>query len=379
MANTENRGASKAGAVRGTAPFGALIGVTRRLFASVGSEPEERVDRIKAAIRLTLLCVLIAMIVYYVWPRRQSFLVDARTDILTITTGNETAEIWELEDVSICRQAPPSQLVPIAPSDGVVRHSDPQAFCTAEGYELVKIDQLEVSWPIGTTIVIRLEQDRVGGTRSASDGAPNHVIEVKVEKLASAEPFAVEGVSIPNGTLLRFPARVLNDLGVLRIAGKIRLGQTATQGTRLMLRDGTFEIKERFAFLDAPLVVNSGLLLLGEEVEVVPSRKSEAPLLSRAFVSIPEGNLTGLRVVLTTSPVHSRLERKRAYGYAIATSNWMQRIQADPYPVVLATLLSLLGGAIAVAQSFVQIRRQNNARGNQSDADKETKTGSSSE
>lgn len=379
MANTGQKGASKAGGGRGIAPFSALIGVTRRLFGSVGSEPGDTGERIKAVIRLILLCVFIAMIVYYVWPRRQSFLVDVRTDILTITTGDETADIWELEDVRICRQTPASQIIPIAPTDGLERSTDPQAFCTAEGHEFQKVDQLEVSWPIGTTIVIRLEQDRIGGPRNASNGGPNHTIEVKVENLASAEPFVVEGVSISNGTLLRFPARVVNDLGVLRIAGKIRLGQTATQGTRLMLRDGTFEIKESFALLGAPLVVKSGRLVLGEEVEVVPRWKHDAPLMSRAFVSIPEGNLTGLRVVLTSSPVQSRLERKRAYGYAVATSNWMERILADPRPVVLATLLSLLGGAIAVAQSFVHFRRQNNARGNRSSADKETKTESSSE
>ncbi len=335
----------------------ALLSLPRRLKASSGTQgaaPDDAASSQKRGARLAVVIIFAIVAAYYLLPREQSYLVDAQTDILSIVTEERPGEIWELPAVEVCtpRAFEAGGSLPM-PDLG-----DAALFCDRDRNDYAQLEAAEISWPASSALEVRIARERTDERGREA----RTFIEVFVQEIPSGAMTIVgpEGSSamITSQTILRFPFSALDSSGVLTFAGTIVLGQTAIQNTRLLLRGGRYEVREYLGLRDEPTLMDSGALSLGERIAVRSSpvlwwRGGAAPNTA-GFIARSYDPIETLRVVATSEPAASCLEKARRSSVVCRHSTWLMRVVADPLLVGLATLFSLFGASLVVVQFFIR-------------------------
>ena len=307
---------------------------------------------------LAVLFVLLAL--YYAAPRKQAFTVFASTEYLVVETVSSDSPDWELPQMEVCLR-----------TDTPGQSSTDIAACDNALFEQHVLSDVALRWS--------------GGYRLVLQGFDPSGLVVLVERDPSAEDVVVDGfkvqdqqsdedapfgVAVTNGSLLRIPF-LSGDRPMIPLRGKVSIGDVPSSRHGLLLREARFEIRQTLGLTRRPVVVAEGTLFPGDRIGFA---RAKQPLWDR-FASLfrpapseqaaPSEDITAslfvtdisrlspaFDLVATTSSEFSSLRLTRIGSQpTIIPVSWTQRVAADTIPVALATLLGLLGTAIALSNA----------------------------
>ena len=298
-------------------------------------------DTVTGSLYLVLVLIFAGVFLFYFLPREQSYIVFAETRSLSVMTDRNPELYWELSQATLCKaiEKPDTQasfFEVIKPDSD----SKPEDQCNPAIYDVKTLNDVAFEWPEGIGVNLRLQQ--------------SGQLELLLSIAKDAEPLVIDGNDITDKSLLRFPATLLKDNGILVLTGKVQLGENAVMGARSLLEKGRYEIRENVSWSARYQLVQEGLLTIGDKVSVMRS-DDESLMNGRVFIATTQGKPDLLSTVLTTQPARSVLSIKRADIDGKIKPNWISRLASDAWPAVLTTLLGLFGASLGIVQSFRNI------------------------
>lgn len=303
----------------------------------------------------------VAVLVYYTAPRPKSFTVSASVETLRVETVNEGSPDWELPVIEACLRVPGNANAPAAVGDPI--YTD----CQSSRYVRARIVEPALRWSEGYTL-------------SFQGMALDHV-RILVRKAESAAPVNIDGFEefdrdwavdreITDGTILFIPwlDTRLQERPVLRLTGRVRIGEVPAGSDALILREGRYEIRQNLGLNPRPVVVSEGTLVPGDRVGFAPSRppvwqrwvdwvrqrrRSEEDLIATLFLTDLSRFTPAFDVVATTRAEYSALRLTRiGVEPTLIPVTWTERLRADAIPVGISTLIGLLAGMLALANTY---------------------------
>lgn len=300
--------------------------------------------------RIFGLVLLLAVLVYYVPARPQSFVVSASTEILRIEMVDDGNVEWELPEIELCARI----MDPTAP-----RRSELN-WCSADRYSSMRLQDAVVQWRDGYTLTFR---------SFAAD-----YIDVLVERREDALPVRIsETVEITNGSLLRIPVDHPAGRALIPARGYVTIGDVPNRSDTLLLREGRYEIRQNLGvFHRQSHVVERGTLFPGDRISFAgqeaplwaqvfgggdPGPKDTDTVVARLFLTELSPQSRWFDIVATTEPAFSALRITRVGGQpTLIAVSWTQRLLADALPVAIATILGLMGSIIALSNAYTAKR-----------------------
>ncbi len=339
-----------------------LIRLIARLFGvnSVDDSDESRDARVKR-LRTALILFFVFVVVYYVAPRKQSFLISADTEILTVVTdGNATAS-WHVDRLTLCIKREKPEIPAFGNLQEMAAKGDTEP-CDGRIFREVTIDDADIVWPMAVELAIRMggpDTIEVHAKRfTQSEGAEQPVGGAKEKATPdSATLLTIDGHEITDNSVLKFDKGSLSAKSILMLSGNVAVGDKVRPESRHLLRQGRYEIREHLPFRDRATLVHKGDLVVGDWIQVV-SEGEHLPVKGRAFITAANKNVRGFSVVLTTPAAWSELQIARGGQVTEFSASWTERLTSDLLPVALSTLLGLFGACLAILHSF---RRKDSA------------------
>lgn len=294
------------------------------------------------------LVLCLALAVYYIPDRPQSFTVQAATEVLTVEVAAEGQTVWDVELLQLCLPGRPE--ITKAPDAG---QTLPE--CAESYYGRRTLSEVEISWPAGYRLTFRI--------------LGMDAIEVLVEQHESSALATVGDLALTSGTLLRIPYS-MNGATLVRplvpVRGYVRIGSVPNQSDTLLLHTGRYEIRQKMWWRRLPIVVARGELFTGDRIGFVCQRApiwvaQEGPqvcaspqdVIAHLFVTDISPRIASLDVVATTDQTYSALQMTRIGGQPTEIYvPWTQRVVNDPLPVAVATILGLIATSLALAKSL---------------------------
>lgn len=317
----------------GSAPRRFISIVARLLRLVLANDPLSRV------LKLVLIVAFFLVFLYYWFPREQSFIVFAETKSLSVVTDRNPELLWELPEATLCVALPvdvaQAKIFERQGTDFVGPESDqcdPLAFENPEA-----LTDVEIEWPEGVSINLTLKN--------------RNTIELLLLTSGAQTALTINGRTVTDNSLLRFPITTMDQAGLLILSGDVALGENAIMGANHLLQSGRYEIRESFLFRERLQLVNEGLLTVGDKVTVRQAERN-LPTSARVFFTRSEQHPNLLNAVLTTQPARSALVIRRADQLAIIEPNWIERLKSDAWPIVMTTLLGLFGASLGIVHSF---------------------------
>ena len=298
-------------------------------------------DRSAIIVRVCLLLIAIAAWGYYVYPRNSSFSVSAETEFLSVRVSDSNQPDWFLPNVAACiREEGGSE----------------DATC-GRGFRAVTLEDVELKFYQGYFLAFR--------------GYRSEAIEIAVTMAPSAaevrldgfDPETGESISevLTNGSNLVVSLRS-GERPYMASRGFAVLGERPGGSGGLVLRRANYEVRQTLGKRN-PIVVASGQFLPGDQVnflrdqcpfwlcfgDVPNAREIPATLVVTDISSSP-----AFDVILTTPSEPSVIGIARV-GSVTSTIpvHWTARLSSDPIPASLATLIGLLGTALALSNVYL--------------------------
>ena len=314
-------------------------------------------------------CVFLLLLTYF-GDRRQAFAVSAVTEFLRVDTVSEGADDWSLAAAHICTPKRQTLGAPVEPEKlkdesqaetttakdiGITADCDEDLFDQKTFKMDESLDELTLRWTDDYILEIR-DFDR--------DFLYIYIQRLDPEKGKAAQPVFFDGIDIPGDSILYLP---VNNQEPLRLAlrGDIALGEPPVRSDAMVLREGSYEIRQDGRRSQKHLVA-SGAFFPGDSVTFereamplwarwfgeVPSDKPER-ITSRIFVTDLDPNSPGFDVVATTDPQFSGLYLTRVGGQPTRIPvGWAERLLADPFIPAIATILGLMATMLALRNNF---------------------------
>lgn len=296
-------------------------------------------DPLSRVLKLVLIVAFFMVFLYYWFPREQSFIVFAETKSLSVVTDRNPELLWELPEATLCVALPvdvaQARIFEGRRTEPVGTRSDqcdPLAFESPEA-----LTDVDIEWPEGVGINLTLQN--------------RNTIELLLVTSEARSTLSINGQTITDNSLLRFPISTMDENGLLILSGDVALGENAIMGANHLLQSGRYEIRENFLFRTRLQLVNEGVLTVGDKVTVRGAKKN-LPVSARLFFTRSEQHPNLLNAVLTTQPARSALTIRRADQLAIIEPNWIERLKSDAWPIVMTTLLGLFGASLGIVHSF---------------------------
>ena len=142
---------------------------------------------------------------------------------------------------------------------------------------------------------------------------------------------------------------------LLHTAGTARLGSDMASGTRRMIHDGRYEIRE--TSLISRLVkrrtnvIKTGDLIPGEAIRVVQADDTSLAALGFGHLTVGEVSRSGFNAVFVSARGDHALEIS-SFGASdpqLIFPDWVDSAISSPFLLALAFIISVVGGAVQLA------------------------------
>jgi hypothetical protein len=276
---------------------------------------------------------VIAAIVVLAFPALDRPFGSGQTWVLSATThgarlqfsGNGNA--WPLHDVTICEARP----VPLrrAP-DGI-----DQDICNAKRFVQRAEDHFFLTWPDKSEIELRFVDDR---------------FEILLPE---------GGVGLRPGSLISVSGATFAKLGALSFAGAAELGSAMSTGARGFLIQGTYSVREIGVISRLTRrrtdVVKEGELIQGDTVAIVKRSASDQLVTGFGHLTISANSGQKAMDMVFHSSTGASMLRVLSFGQEDPTliePDWLERVIANPFQIVIAFFVSLTAGFIQLFDSL---------------------------
>ncbi len=299
---------------------------------------------------------IIFVAVYYIAPRPMSFTVSASVESLHVNTVNEGSPDWALPVIEACLRRTEGVALsptPVAPTD---------AECIDRLHVPVRISEPTLRWSEGYALTF--------------EGISRETMRIVVRKSDDAEPVLIDGfasldsdeeVSAPitDGSILY--VRWTDERPILPLRGRIRIGDIPNASDTLILREGRYEIRQNLGLNPRPVVVAAGELVPGDRIgfarnppiwqrvaDFAFERSSpDDDLIATLFLTDLSRFTQAFDVVATTRAEYSALRLTRiGVEPTLIPIPWTERLRADALPIGISTLIGLLAGLLALANTY---------------------------
>lgn len=299
---------------------------------------------------------IVFVAIYYIAPRPMSFTVSASVESLHVNTVNEAMPDWALPVIEAC----------LRKTDGVALTPTPVAPTIAECNDRlhvpVRISEPTLRWSHGYALTfegISREVMRVV-VRKGPDAAP-----VLIDGFASLDSDEEISAPVTNGSILYI--RWTDDRPILPLRGRIRIGDIPNASDTLLLREGRYEIRQNLGLNPRPVVVAAGELVPGDRIgfarnppvwQRMANFAFERPnpdddVIATLFLTDLSRFTQAFDVVATTRAEYSALRLTRiGVEPTLIPIPWTERLRADALPIGISTLIGLLAGLLALANTY---------------------------
>ncbi|MEL7344621.1 MAG: hypothetical protein AAFN59_07150 [Pseudomonadota bacterium] len=306
--------------------------------------------------RWALTIGFIFVAIYYIAPRPMSFTVSASVESLQVSTVNEGSRDWALSVIEGCLRR--SEKTPQEPTQAVPTVTE----CNEDFYVPIRISEPTLRWSEGYSLTfegLSLDTMRIV-VRHDGDVAP-----VAIDGFATQDSDQDVSRTITNGSILYI--RWTDDRPILPLRGRIRIGSVPNMSDALILREGRYEIRQNLGLNPRPVVVGSGELVPGDRIGfarqtpiwqrianfALERQAASDDLVSTLFLTDLSRFTQAFDVVATTPAEYGALRLTRiGVEPTIIPIAWTERLRADAIPIGISTLIGLLAGMLALANTY---------------------------
>ena len=287
-----------------------------------------------------------------------SFTVSASVERLRVDTVNEGSPDWELPVIEACLRTSGEALAAIPAGN-----TNPA--CVSSLYVPIRVEEPSIRWTEGYSLTF--------------EGISKAYARVIVRKSADADPVRIDGFApggdpitrtVTDGSILLIPwlDEAFEQRPVLPLRGRLVIGDVPNASDALLLRSGTYEIRQNLGLNPRPTVVATGTLTPGDRIGFATRRpplwrrgldalngreRMTGDLVANAFVTELSPLHQGFDIVATTPAEYSALRLTRiGIEPTIIPITWTERLRADALPIGISTLIGLLAGMLALANTY---------------------------
>ncbi|MDO8863134.1 hypothetical protein Q6D67_15615 [Haliea sp. E1-2-M8] len=313
-----------------------------------------------------LLTLLLTLIGSYVWPGKQSYVVDVETRAVEFVFDGSEFSTWYLKAAVICVRSR---------SGGKARGLRHPA-CAPQAFQVYPLKAAEFRWPKEARILARW---------SSSEGVAIEVLAPgeAIDALTPANsPLQIEGLPVGSGSRILIDAETWQDHPVLPFSAKsLTLGRLPTTGEEGVLRSGRYQIRETLPGRSSAVTVEDGQFYPGDRINfertttwleriktwskektacVKPCDPAKAEENEASGFVAPARH--GLTVVAYTPLEHRRMRVDRpGADPSFVEVRWTSRAIRDPLLVALTALTGAFG--LAFPSRALRLRRPRSAGG----------------
>lgn len=312
--------------------------LAKRLSKQAAPPPQRLVMFLAAVLGLLAL----AAAVVYLSPRPRSFAVDAQTRAVTFSFLGNSMNGWRLPGALVCLR---KEVRSVASGDTA---PDDAALCDPRLYELLRLGDIEMTWPDGTVVVLL----RTG----------TGPVEILVSEIGASAP-EVDGIALSRSSRIVVTDRGSLDNLILPFSATITIGGVPGPGSQDALISGTFEVREAMPTQERHVPLMTGPLFPGDQVRIVgddtsneASSNIDIPVYGFA---VPRGIEPGLQVAAYTPPSRSALRLDRFAADPIFTvPTWIDRLVHDPILIGITAAAGIVGGLAGALNGILDLLRR---------------------
>ena len=289
------------------------------------------------------------VIAHYAFPSGRFYVVEARTLAMTATVVGHR-QSWRLPDAILCVAKPldPRTLLDTTATDGL---------CPSTRYTREPPRLLEPTLPDGARLRLRLR--------------PDDVLEIK--PMGDTE-LTVAGATVDRRSFILLPAPAWRGMGVLTVAGDLRIGDDVAPASTHYLLEGRYEVRgevlayrvaEWFGAATRPIILKTGRLTRGDRVDLMAAEGRAAPAgvtrpVMQAFVTAPaNADDAGLDLVAVSVPDRAEL---RVTSFASSprhvAASWTDAAVRDPFILALTALLTVCALVVTIIVDVLQLGQE---------------------
>lgn len=274
-------------------------------------------------------CAGALLVLMLLSPNPRAFAVQASTRGASVVVNQAAMSKWLLRRATVCFRngQRPSTSSGLQPFEGP---------CDPSLYQIVDYHNLEVEWPNG----IGLKIDKAG---------PEAPLTIRAEAERQV-PLVFRGRTFGASDILVVPGASWLDGGTLTIAGNLLIGRPPGPGESGNLLSGKYRVSERLGIAANPVVLLTGDLVSGDQVEVL-SRVGETYETAQVYGFIEPLNAgeAGFGVTVYSAALDASLSINRFGSIAIiVTPSWFDRFLANPILLGASALLALASSLAAL-------------------------------
>lgn len=278
---------------------------------------------------------------YYTNPIKRNITIEATTESLSLVLLNETH--WRLEKAVVCPPASSPRTRASATSEqldgSVTRKNKCGSNDSSAGAPLV------VKWPRGTTLTIR----RVGL-------GPLEILVGQNAGEIIATSARVSVHIVPDTSVFVMPTD-LSSLSSLDFVGNVQVGTVVGSGTKTLLLNGHYEIREVFQFRSSSEIIRSAKLMMGDQLSLIDQHGSLDT--SSGFIAIKDPSTRGFDLLLTGTSDHGAalIVERRGFDTTVVMPRWTERALADSVGLAITALLGFLLTVITIASEIINLKK----------------------